>query len=34
EQAIEKIRHEILPEVEEVQLLIDSVLESKRGIVR
>lgn len=34
EQAIEKIRQEILPEVEEVQLLIDSVLESKRGIVR
>ena len=34
EQAIEKIRQDILPEVEEVQLLIDSVLESKRGIVR
>ena len=34
EQAIEKIRQDILPEVEEVQLLIDSIVESKRGIVR
>lgn len=34
EQAIQKIQIEILPEVAEVQLLIDSVLASKRGIVR
>lgn len=34
EQAIEKIQTEILPEVAEVQLLIDSVMASKRGIVR
>ncbi len=34
EQAIQKIREDILPTVDEVQLLIDSLLESKRGIVR
>ena len=34
EQAMTKIREEILPEVAEVQLLIDSVEQSKRGIVR
>lgn len=34
EQAIQKIREDILPIVDEVQLLIDSLLESKRGIVR
>ena len=34
EQAIQKIREDILPTVAEVQLLIDSLLESKRGIVR
>ena len=34
EQAIETIRTDILPEVAEVQLLIDSLVESKRGIVR
>ncbi len=34
EQAIEKIRAEILPEISEVQLLIDSLEQSKRGIVR
>ena len=34
EQAIQKIQAEILPEVAEVQLLIDSVVASKRGIVR
>lgn len=34
EQAIQKIQTEILPEVAEVQLLIDSVVASKRGIVR
>ena len=33
-QAIEKINVDILPEVSEVQLLINSLLESKRGIVR
>ncbi|OTG82510.1 acyl-[acyl-carrier-protein]--UDP-N-acetylglucosamine O-acyltransferase [Acinetobacter sp. ANC 4558] len=34
EEAIQKIRAEILPEVCEVQLLIDSLEQSKRGIVR
>ncbi len=34
EQAIQKIREDILPSVAEAQLLIDSLLESKRGIVR
>ncbi len=34
EQAIQQIRDEILPEVPEVQLLIDSLEQSKRGIVR
>lgn len=34
EQAIQKIREDILPTVVEVQLLIDSLVESKRGIVR
>ena len=34
EQAIQQIRAEILPEVPEVQLLIDSLEQSKRGIVR
>ena len=34
EQAIQQIRTEILPEVPEVQLLIDSLEQSKRGIVR
>ena len=34
EQAITQIRQEILPHVPEVQLFIDSVAESKRGIVR
>ncbi|OTG92899.1 acyl-ACP--UDP-N-acetylglucosamine O-acyltransferase [Acinetobacter sp. ANC 3832] len=34
EQAMTKIREDILPEVAEVQLLIDSVEQSKRGIVR
>ncbi|SDB88230.1 acyl-ACP--UDP-N-acetylglucosamine O-acyltransferase [Acinetobacter boissieri] len=33
-QAIERIRSEILPNVTEVQLLIDSLEQSKRGIVR
>jgi UDP-N-acetylglucosamine acyltransferase len=34
EQAINKIKAEILPEIPEVQLLVNSLLESKRGIVR
>lgn len=34
EQAIQQIRDDILPKVTEAQLLIDSLLESKRGIVR
>ncbi|WP_111857941.1 acyl-ACP--UDP-N-acetylglucosamine O-acyltransferase [Acinetobacter sp. CFCC 10889] len=34
EQAIAKITAEILPEVPEAQLLLDSLIESKRGIVR
>ncbi len=34
EQAIQQIQSDILPEVAEVQLLIDSVANSKRGIVR
>ena len=34
DEALQKIRVEILPEVSEVQLLIDSVEQSKRGIVR
>ncbi|NHB57393.1 acyl-ACP--UDP-N-acetylglucosamine O-acyltransferase [Acinetobacter shaoyimingii] len=34
EQAIEEISSKILPEVSEVSLLIDSLRESKRGIVR
>ena len=34
EQAIQQIRTEILPNVAEVQLLIDSLEQSKRGIVR
>ncbi|NNH76216.1 acyl-ACP--UDP-N-acetylglucosamine O-acyltransferase [Acinetobacter sp. ANC 5380] len=34
EQAIQQIRAEILPEVPEVQLLVDSLEQSKRGIVR
>ncbi len=34
EQAIQQIRDDILPEVPEVQLLIDSLEQSKRGIVR
>lgn len=34
EQALEKIRLEILPDVSEAQLLIDSIVESKRGIIR
>ena len=34
EQALDKIRTEILPEISEVQLLIDSVESSKRGIIR
>lgn len=34
EQAVQKIREDILPTVAEAQLLIDSLLESKRGIVR
>ena len=34
EQAIAKITAEILPEVAEAQLLLDSLIESKRGIVR
>ncbi len=34
EQAIEKIRSDILPIAEQAQLLIDSLEESKRGIVR
>jgi UDP-N-acetylglucosamine acyltransferase len=34
EQALERIRAEILPEVAEVQLLIDSLEQSERGIVR
>ena len=34
EQAIEQIRTNILPNVDEAQLLIDSLVESKRGIVR
>ena len=33
-QAIEQIRSEILPEVAEVQLLIDSLTQSERGVVR
>lgn len=33
-QAIEKLQAEILPEHAEVQLLIDSLLNSKRGIIR
>ncbi|MDM1247538.1 acyl-ACP--UDP-N-acetylglucosamine O-acyltransferase [Acinetobacter sichuanensis] len=34
EQAIAKITEEILPEVPEAQLLLDSLIQSKRGIVR
>ena len=34
EQAVNKIRDEILPEVPQAQLLIDSVVNSKRGILR
>ncbi|CAG68248.1 MULTISPECIES: acyl-ACP--UDP-N-acetylglucosamine O-acyltransferase [Acinetobacter] len=34
EQSIQKIRNEILPDIPEVQLLIDSVEQSQRGIVR
>lgn len=34
EQALQQIRLDILPEVAEVQLLIDSLEQSKRGIVR
>lgn len=34
EQAIDQIREEILPSVNEAQLLIDSLKQSKRGIVR
>jgi UDP-N-acetylglucosamine acyltransferase len=34
EQALQQIRADILPEVPEVQLLIDSLEQSKRGIVR
>lgn len=34
EQAIDQIREEILPSVNEAQLLIDSLEQSKRGIVR
>ncbi|WP_291353923.1 MULTISPECIES: acyl-ACP--UDP-N-acetylglucosamine O-acyltransferase [unclassified Acinetobacter] len=34
EQAIQQIRNDILPEAPEVQLLIDSLEQSKRGIVR
>ena len=34
EQAVEAIQTQILPEVSEAQLLIDSLIESKRGIVR
>ena len=34
QEAIEKIRNEILPEVSEAQRLIDSLEQSKRGIVR
>ena len=34
EQAIEQITADILPNVAEVQLLINSLVESKRGIVR
>ncbi|MEN3978101.1 acyl-ACP--UDP-N-acetylglucosamine O-acyltransferase [Acinetobacter sp. CWB-B33] len=34
DEALQKIRAEILPEVSEAQLLIDSVEQSKRGIVR
>jgi UDP-N-acetylglucosamine acyltransferase len=34
EEAIQKIREDILPEVDEAQLLIDSLEQSKRGIVR
>ena len=34
EEAVQKIREEILPEVAEAQLLIDSIEQSKRGIVR
>jgi len=34
EQAIQQIRNDILPEAPEVQLLIDSLERSKRGIVR
>lgn len=34
DQAVAKIREDILPTIAEVQLLIDSVVESKRGIVR
>ena len=34
EQAIEQITTDILPNVTEVQLLINSLVESKRGIVR
>ncbi|NNH39340.1 acyl-ACP--UDP-N-acetylglucosamine O-acyltransferase [Acinetobacter terrae] len=34
EQAIQQIRAKILPEVPEVQLLVDSLEQSKRGIVR
>ena len=34
EQAIEKIRTDILPDVPEAQLLIDSLEQSERGIVR
>lgn len=34
EQAIQKINADILPEIPEVQLLVNSLIESKRGIVR
>lgn len=34
EQAIQQIRTDLLPEAPEVQLLIDSLEQSKRGIVR
>lgn len=34
QQALEKIKAEILPEIDEVQLLIDSLEQSQRGIIR
>ncbi|SPL69003.1 acyl-ACP--UDP-N-acetylglucosamine O-acyltransferase [Acinetobacter stercoris] len=34
QQAVERIRNDILPEIDEVQLLIDSLEQSQRGIVR